>query len=273
MGRWNAVDPLAEDFYEWSPFTYVYNNPLIFVDPDGRAGNLTDGVHLYFQRDSDSNLDISRFLTAVFNYMSNVMSVWGQLNAADISNVTISVVGSSFKKGNLKRNENLVQIGQGGISHVRGRNNRIGYINIDEIGAGSNVAAHEFGHHLGLSDRYNEGVAWRFQKKFRGERRDPRRQTTPIESSEIDDINYDPQNNLYSTPRGAPVITAQQMAIASSRAKERRHQINGGYFHHLYGNNGVKSHRYRKVFGMIFVKGFRGSQRKKIKKAIKDNDG
>ena len=36
LARWDRIDPLCEKYYNVSPYAYCVNNPVRFIDPDGK---------------------------------------------------------------------------------------------------------------------------------------------------------------------------------------------------------------------------------------------
>jgi len=86
FGRFLSVDPLADEFAGWTPYHYVHNNLLIFVDQDGKAAmnsNCCYGL---------PGSSFERYVGGFFDYAVDRTTTNVQNAATEAGNATLQMV-------------------------------------------------------------------------------------------------------------------------------------------------------------------------------------
>ncbi len=105
--RWLSPDPLSEEFTSWSPYTFVFNNPVRYTDPSGMApddviitGAQSQAALQELQRSVQGQLTLSMDSAGKVSYTQSgtgpLTADAAQLvNAVDDHSVTVNVAATS----------------------------------------------------------------------------------------------------------------------------------------------------------------------------------
>ncbi|GAB6010288.1 RHS repeat domain-containing protein, partial [Dysgonomonas reticulitermitis] len=100
--RFTTVDPLAESYYSWSPYAYVMNNPLRYIDPDGCSTH-TDSLGHVVAVYNDDNMGVFKHGISADTYDGNKLLAKNGTNMGeteywdeflDLENENSNVVGT-----------------------------------------------------------------------------------------------------------------------------------------------------------------------------------
>ncbi|TSE02362.1 RHS repeat-associated core domain-containing protein, partial [Aquimarina algiphila] len=167
IGRMMNIDPHADSYYGINPYNYTLNNPVLLIDPDGKDTviSIQDGVirvstqiYIYGSGANQKEANkIQKTIQNLFGEHNEFKFTDDDGNEFDVKFET-SVDVYDEENTELAEGDNLIEVkNEKGRSEVSEINGDTGTWYSKEKMAGKNFAIypHEFGHLVGLKDRYS----------------------------------------------------------------------------------------------------------------------
>ncbi|WP_294745647.1 RHS repeat-associated core domain-containing protein [uncultured Prevotella sp.] len=189
---WDRVDPLAEKYYHVSPYAYCANDPVNYVDLDGRDGmisifgnSITIGANIYLYGNGATKPVLKQMQKDINNVWKKNYSIEHNGKTFIVSfDINLFLYGGEEKSNPLiipdswnpfSRNNYIKVIKNNIRSEVSGSDEGL-WRSSGRYGmplSKDDPAPHEVGHILGLSDQYNDnnGINKGWEQNIMGDSR------------------------------------------------------------------------------------------------------